>query len=108
LREMLISNYVPILIDWLPHSQLLIRSRTGDVRTLAVSPRRKAAGDEIMHKDAAGHDRGPERHLASERVSTITSPMALRTVPVAKTGKPCQAQPSLHRRRFSSYKVTVS
>jgi hypothetical protein len=44
-----------------------------------------------MHKDAAGNDRGPERHLvaeSSERVSTITSPMALRTVPVAKTGKP--------------------
>jgi hypothetical protein len=58
------------------HTDLIAR-RDEDVRTLAVSPRGKAAGDEIMHKDAAGHDRGPERHLASERVSTITSPMAL-------------------------------
>jgi hypothetical protein len=55
------------------HTDLIAR-RNEDVRTLAVSPRGKAAGDEIMHKDAAGHDRGPERHLASERVSTITSP----------------------------------
>jgi hypothetical protein len=32
----------------------------------SVSPRGKAAGDEIMHKDAANDDRGPERHLVAE------------------------------------------
>jgi hypothetical protein len=31
-----------------------------------VSPRGKAAGDEIMHKDAADDDRRPERHLVAE------------------------------------------
>jgi hypothetical protein len=44
-----------------------------------------------MHKDAAGDDRGTSATSwlkASERVSTITSPTALRTVPVAKTGLP--------------------
>src|SRR5437016_13731370 len=30
------------------------------------APRGKAAGDEKMHKDAAGDDRGPERHLVAE------------------------------------------
>jgi hypothetical protein len=29
------------------------------------SPSGKAAGDEIMHKDAADDDRGPERHLVA-------------------------------------------
>jgi hypothetical protein len=34
--------------------------------TLAISPRGKDACDEIMQKDAAGDDRGPERHLVVE------------------------------------------
>ena len=34
--------------------------------TLAISPRGKAACDEIMQKDAAGDDRGPESHLVAE------------------------------------------
>ena len=34
--------------------------------TLAISQRGKAACDEIMHKDAANDDRGPERHLVAE------------------------------------------
>jgi hypothetical protein len=34
--------------------------------TLAISPRGKAVCDEIMQKDAAGDDRGPERHLMVE------------------------------------------
>src|SRR5437016_182114 len=34
--------------------------------TPAISPRGKAACDEIMQKDAAGDDRGPERHLVVE------------------------------------------
>ena len=42
------------------HTDLIAR-RNEDVRTLAISPRGKAAGDEKMHKDAAGDDRGPER-----------------------------------------------
>jgi hypothetical protein len=42
----------------------LLRVRMRD--TLAISPRGKAACDEIMHKDAAGDDRGPERHLVAE------------------------------------------
>jgi len=47
------------------HTDLIAR-HSEDVRTLAISPRGKAAGDEIMHKDAAGDDRGPERHLVAE------------------------------------------
>jgi len=47
------------------HTDLIAR-RNEDVRTLAISPRGKAAGDEKMHKDAAGDDRGPERHLVAE------------------------------------------
>jgi hypothetical protein len=31
-----------------------------------ISPRGKAAGDKIMHKDAADDDRGPERHLVAK------------------------------------------
>ena len=34
---------------------------------LDLLPRRgKAAGDKIMHKDAADDDRGPERHLVAK------------------------------------------
>jgi hypothetical protein len=39
------------------HAQLIMGS---------VSPCGKAAGDEIMHKDAANDCRGPERHLVAE------------------------------------------
>ena len=31
-----------------------------------ISPRGKAAGDKIMHKDADDDDRGPERHLVAK------------------------------------------
>jgi hypothetical protein len=47
------------------HTDLIARRNEG-VRTLAVSPRGKAAGDKIMHKDAASDDRGPERDLVAE------------------------------------------